>query len=252
MIATHFGHRRKRRRSCASLLSGLKAPLFLCLLMLFTMTNFASGNSFKAILATGTNKALTDRIKALTSAGAVYIPGKVEAGEPPKDRSFSKILAGEFREVSVEALYRFLDSMRETTQSLQLVPLWSHSTDCICMDHMNHDLLTDLVHYTRDNPKYGDSLLVKPGFGWAPPFHASYGTSLNRVRLYSHVYLGISLVILILSWSMLLMFLKHRHLKRKAAEAREKGEAVKEEEAAVPERPGSTASEFDVRRIDLL
>jgi hypothetical protein len=216
------------------------------------MTNFASGNSFKELLANDTNKALADRIKALIAPGAIYIPGKVMAGEPPKDRSFAKILAGEFREVSVEALYRFLDSMRETTQSLQLSPLWSHSPDCICMDHMKHELLTDLVQYTRDNPKYGDSLLVKPGFSWTPPLHASYGTSLNRVRLFSHLYLGIALVILILSWSMLLMFLKHKHLKRKAAEKAAAGDVVKTEEASEMDRPGSTASEFDVTRIDLL
>lgn len=245
-MEVHFGYRRHRRK--------LQGIILIAILLCFSMVN-GSRDNFAELLEKNRTETLKERIKQLKQENKVFIPGKVETLPPPPDRSFEMIMKGEFRQVSVEKLYQFLDRMRESTIEKQLEPLWSHEKGCICMDHVKRDLLTQLVRYTRDNPKYGESLLARPGFQWAPPVHRSYELAVNKTKILAHAYLGIVIVMFILSWAAILILMRYRKLKNMppevvAVEMEARPWIV--EELARRRTTNAPGRSFDLSQTDLL
>jgi hypothetical protein len=199
----------------------------------------------EALLEDTDNASLRARLEAMEGRREVVLPEPVQTGPVPADDSAERILAGRYGEVSVEALYQFLDAVRLATRTTEQVPLWNHGADCICTEHLGHQTLTDLVHLTRDNPAYGDSLLAATGHAWSPPAHESYGYSVNRSRMLIHVYLGVGFVLLILSWVLIVLVWKWRKVRH--APATTDAEAAS---SAVPPAD-ETSGKFDLTRVDL-
>lgn len=190
------------------------------------------------------NTRLQQRLREIQEASPP--PRSTEAPKTLKKLKLTKpeeyILAGEFDDVSLSDLKRFVDKSREATKRFEASPGTRHPSGCTCLDHLDFSLKRELARLTIGDDEYGDSIFRRPA-AWSPPTVARmYVPEHQELVLFAFV----TFVLVTFLAICLFIFIGLRFLRARAAAAAAKADA----EAQHLEEPAPEG--FDITRVDIV